>query len=85
MSTPAVALQWQLGFLSQSQWLTHVVFLTVGGKRILCICENHVKITDLLTYQLQFKAGSDLDEKLSKKTEVIKQVVCDSVNEKHFL
>lgn len=55
----------------------------MGEKRVLCICEC-VKFTDLLTYQLQFKAGSDLEEKLSKKTKVIKQVVCDSVNEKSF-
>lgn len=54
-----------------------------GGKRVLYICE-HVKFAVLLMYQLQFKAGSDLDEKLSKKTKVIKQVVCDSVLEKFF-
>jgi len=41
-----------------------------------------VRFTELLTFQLQFKVGSDLDEKLSKKTEVIKQIVCDSVDEK---
>jgi len=53
----------------------------VGGKGAFCICER-VKFTALLTYQLQFKAGSDLDKKLSKKMKVIKHVVCDSVNEK---
>lgn len=48
---------------------------------MLCICEL-VRFTELLTFQLQFKVGSDLDEELSKKTEVIKQIVCDSVDEK---
>lgn len=59
----------------------HVLFPTAVGERVLCICEL-VRFTELLTFQLQFKVGSDLDEKLSKKTEVIKQIVCDSVDEK---
>lgn len=60
------------------------VSYSCGGERerfAMCEC---VKFTDLLTYQLQFKAGSDIDEKLSEKTKVLKRFVCDSVNEKPF-
>lgn len=60
---------------------THCIPYKLGGKERVYICE-FVNFMELLTFQLQFKVGSDLEEKLSKQTEVIKQIVCDSVNEK---
>lgn len=60
---------------------TYCIPYKLGGKEGVYICE-FVNFMELLTFQLQFKVGSDLEEKLSKQTEVIKQIVCDSVNEK---